>query len=116
MKIKFQADSDLNEDILNGVIRRVPEIDFRTASDASLDGLDDPKVLAFAASEGRILVTHDRRTMPHHFAEFIAVETCPGLIVISQKAPVGTIIDDLILIWHVSEPSEFLNSVRTLPL
>ncbi len=50
MKIKFQADSDLNEDILNGVIRRVPEIDFRTVSDASLDGLDDPKVLAFATS------------------------------------------------------------------
>lgn len=116
MKIKFQADSDLNEDILNGVIRRVPEIDFRTASDASLDGLDDPSVLALAASEGRILVTHDRRTMPHHFAEFIKVGTCPGLIVVSQKAPVGTIIDDLILIWHVSEPSEFLNSVRTLPL
>ncbi len=116
MKIKFQADSDLNEDILNGVIRRVPEIDFRTASDASLVGLDDPTVLALAASEGRILVTHDRRTMPHHFADFIEVETSPGLIVVSQKAPVGTIIDDLILIWHVSDPSEFLNSVRTLPL
>ena len=116
MKIKFQADSDLNEDILNGVIRRVPEIDFRTASDASLDGLNDSTVLALAASEGRILVTHDRRTMPHHFAKFIEVETCPGLNVVSQKASVGTIIDDLILIWHVSDPSEFLNSVRTLPL
>jgi hypothetical protein len=32
MKIKFQADADLNEDIVTGVLRRMPEIDFQTAN------------------------------------------------------------------------------------
>ena len=32
MKVRFQADADLNEDIVAGVQRRVPEIDFQTAA------------------------------------------------------------------------------------
>ncbi len=41
MKIKFQADADLNEDIVTGVLRRVPEIDFQTATEAGLIGIPD---------------------------------------------------------------------------
>jgi hypothetical protein len=37
MKIRFQADADLNEDIVTGVLRRVPEIDFQTATEAQLE-------------------------------------------------------------------------------
>ena len=62
MKIRFQADADFNEDIVSGVLRRLPEIDFQTASEAGLASLSDPEVLAKAAVEGRILITHDRKT------------------------------------------------------
>jgi len=31
MKIRFQADADLNEDIVSGVLRLEPSIDFQTA-------------------------------------------------------------------------------------
>ncbi len=77
MKIRFQSDADLNEDIVMGVRRRVAEIDFQTAAEAGLTGRDDIDVLALAAREGRILVSHDRRTMPAHFAEFITTRTSP---------------------------------------
>ena len=39
MKVRFQADADLNEDIVSGVLRRVPEIDFQTANEAELESL-----------------------------------------------------------------------------
>ena len=71
MKVRYQADADFNEDILTGVLRRAPEVDFQTAHDARLGGLEDSKVLAIAADEGRILVTHDRKTMPRHFGELM---------------------------------------------
>jgi hypothetical protein len=45
MKVKFQADADLNEDIVTGVLRRVPEIDFQTATEAGLQALKDENVL-----------------------------------------------------------------------
>ena len=47
-----------------------PGIDFRTATAAGLAGVDDAAVLAIAAQDQRILVTHDQTTMPTHFGEF----------------------------------------------
>ena len=49
MKVRFQADADLNQDIVRAVRRRAPEIDLQTAHDAGLHGLDDGAVLAQAA-------------------------------------------------------------------
>jgi len=71
VKLRFQADADLKEDIAKGVMRREPEIDFRTATSASLSRLSDLEVLTLAAEEGRILVSHDRKTMPQTFGRFI---------------------------------------------
>ena len=62
MKVSFQADADLNENIVRGVVRREPQIDFQTATAAGLPGLSDLDVLTMAASAGRILVSHDRKT------------------------------------------------------
>jgi hypothetical protein len=98
MKIRFQADADLNQIILQAVIRREPSIDFLTAEAADLVGLKDPKVLAVAAGEGRVLVSHDQKTMPRHFAEFIAPTRSPGLRLILQHLPIATAMEDILLI------------------
>lgn len=116
MKVRYQADADLNEDIVTGVRRRAPEIDFQTAHEAHLEGVEDPDVLAAAAREGRILVTHDRKTMPKHFGSFIASRQSPGLFIISQHTDLSLTIEELILVWSASEAEEYVNSVRTLPL
>ena len=75
MKVRFQADADLKHAIVSATLRREPAIDFRTAPSADLAGRDDMEVLAIAAQEGRVLVSHDTRTMPGHFAEFISNNT-----------------------------------------
>jgi predicted nuclease of predicted toxin-antitoxin system len=116
VKLRYQADTDLNEDIVTGVQRRAPEIDFQTAHEAQLEGLEDPDVLDAAAREGRILVTHDRKTMPKHFGSFIAARQSPGLLIISQHTDLLLAIEELILIWAASEAEEYTNSIRTLPL
>jgi hypothetical protein len=46
MRIRFQADADFNHNIVAAVLRRSPEVDFRTASAAGLAGLKDRDVLA----------------------------------------------------------------------
>ena len=46
MKSRFQADNDLRKAIVRGVARRAPEIDFRSAQMARLDGIPDHEVLA----------------------------------------------------------------------
>ena len=95
MKPRFQADADFNEEIVSGLLRSHLELDFQTAEEAELRGLPDPDVLARAADDRRILVTHDRRTMPAHFANFIRRRECPGVIIISQRVSVRRAMDEL---------------------
>ena len=116
MPIRFLADADLNEDIVTGIVRREPRIDFQTAQAANLRELSAPEVLAMAAHENRILVTHDRRTMPRHFADFIQHRHSPGVFVIAQSVRVGIAIEELLLVWTVSDSEEWANLIVSLPL
>lgn len=99
---------------MNGLIRRQPEIDFALPQDTIPDGLADPEVLAVAASLRR---THDVRTMPKHFKDFVTRRRdCPGVIVVPGSMPVRQAIDEILLIWHASEAKEWANLFRRLPL
>jgi hypothetical protein len=116
MKIRFQADADLNQIIVRATLRLEPAIDFQTAHEAGLAGLDDPDVLKKVAQEGRILVSHDRKTMPDHFGQFIVTEESPGTLIVSQKMPGAQAAEELFLIWYASESEESVNRIRSLPL
>jgi hypothetical protein len=117
VSILFQADNDLNKLIVAATFRREPAIDFRTAQSAQLDYLDDGTVIQRAASEGRILVTHDKRTLPKHFASFLAKgNASPGvLLVIPQDVPLRIVVDTLVLIWADDRPSDWENAVTVVP-
>jgi len=116
VKVRFQADADLNEDIVTGVLRRAPAIEFQTAKEAALYGLEDEDVLALAALEGRILVSHDRRTMPGHFGRFISTSKSPGLLIVSQRHKLSSVIEEIILIWGASESEEWVDRISVIPL
>ena len=116
MSLRFQADADLNQVIVLGLLRREPAIDFKTANEAGLEGLKDPDVLALAAAEDRILVTHDIRFMPGHFAAFIQAATSPGVFLIPQNLPIAVAVEELLLLWSATESSEWINQIVCLPL
>ena len=109
--IRFQADADLNGHILRAIRRREPGIDFKSADAAQLRGVPDPEVLARAADENRILVTHDMRTMPKHFATYLQTHTSPGVFIVPQSLPIATAADELILIWAASEAEEWTDRI-----
>ena len=116
MTIRFQADADFNQTILLAAIRREPSLDFQTAAAVGLIGLADLDVLAKAAQEGRLLVTHDQRTMPRHFAEFVTQHTSTGVLVVRQSLPIAAVVDDLLLIHAATEAEEWINRLAYLPL
>lgn len=116
MSIRFQADADLNHILIKAVLRREPMIDFQTSEAAGIRGLSDPEVLEFAAREHRLLVTHDRKTMPKHFADFVEHTDSYGVIVVPQRLAISSAVDDLVLIWAASEVEEWVNKIQSLPL
>jgi hypothetical protein len=116
MKIRFQADNDLDEDILRAVKRLEPAIDFQRAPELSLHtGILDPEVLRLCAEENRMLVTHDRHSMPDHFLEFIQQHNSPGVFIISRKLPVGKAAEWLLLYWVASTAEEYQNQIIDIP-
>jgi predicted nuclease of predicted toxin-antitoxin system len=115
--VRFLADASLNHDIVAACLRREPAMDFLSAVDAKLEGVSDPEVLALAAHQGRILVTHDLHTMPWHFGEFLVARgRSPGVLLVSQRTPIAEVADWLLLIWAASETEEWDNRILEIPL
>jgi Domain of unknown function (DUF5615) len=113
--IRFQADADLRQAIVTGTIRRQPSLDFQSANEAGLEGIKDPEVLAIAAQDCRVLVTHDRKTMPTEFGQFISSQTSSGVLILSQNLPISEAIDAIILVWEASTAEEWVDQIMTLP-
>lgn len=115
MRIRFQADNDLNKAIVRAVVRREPAVDFRSAQSARLDHVPDPQVLMGSAQTGRILVSHDFQTMPEHFREFALEHHTPGVFLIPQDLPIGLAVDTLILVWAATDANEWENRLCLVP-
>lgn len=116
MRIRFQADESLNNDVVKAIRRREPAIDFLTTAEAKLRGLDDPAVLRAAAGAGRMLVTADKSTLPVHFASLIAEVQSPGLVIVPRRLVISLVVEEIILIWTASEAEEWINRVCYIPL
>jgi hypothetical protein len=116
MKIRFQADADLDGRIIRGIKRRSRDIDIRTAASAGLFALKDPEVLRLSAEDRRILVSQDRRTMPVHFIQYIGSANSSGVILIREKVSIAVAIEELILVWAASETEEWINRLVWIPL
>lgn len=116
MRPRFQADADFNYKIVVGLRRREPSVDFLSAHEGGVVNMPDPEVLRIAAQSGRVLVSHDRKTMPGHFARFRQTQSSPGLIIVSQDLDIGAAIEDLLLIWLSTEAEEWVEQLGFVPV
>jgi hypothetical protein len=116
MRPRFQADADFNHKVVVGLRRRELSVDFLSAREGGVVGFPDPDVLAIAAGAGRILVSHDRKTMPGHFARFCETRSSPGLIIVSQDLDIGAAIEELLLIWLATDAEEWVERVGFVPV
>lgn len=116
MSLRFQADADLNANIRRAVARHERAIDLRSAVAAGLPYLPDSDVLRIAAEDGRLLVTHDQRTMPRAFGAFILTRSSPGVLIVPQRLTVEEAAEELVLLWLTQEPKDWCDRIAWLPL
>ena len=80
--------------------------------DALLEGTPDPAVLAWAATENRVLITNDRNTMVGFaYQRAAAGEPLPGLIATTNGQSIGSSIDDILLIAEYMPEEEIRNQI-----
>lgn len=116
MKIRFLADADFNQKIVSGLLLREQQIDFKLPQNLIADGVKDPEILALAAAHGRVLVSHDQKTIPAHFGRFIMNSNSAGVILLPQSMGIAAAIEELLMIWFTTDAEEWINRIWRLPI
>lgn len=115
--LRFLADENFNNDILRGVLLRLPEWDMVRVQDVDLSGAKDPDILEWAAREGRVLLTHDVRTMTASaIARINAGLPMPGIVAVSKSLLIGKVIEDILLLAQCGREGDYEGQVEYLPL
>jgi hypothetical protein len=61
--LRLLADENLDRTVVAGVRSQLPDLEFLIAQESGLGGTADPDLLAWAADQDRIVVSHDVNTM-----------------------------------------------------
>ncbi len=115
--LRLAADENFDNGILRGLRQRRPDLNVVRVQVIGLSGTDDPKILAWAPQEGRVLLTHDVQTIPRNAFERVRVgQLMPGIFALAADTPIGQAIEDLLLLAEGSLEGEWDGQVLYLPL
>ena len=110
MFIRIYTDEDVDVRAAEMVTAR--GFDALTTRDAGNLQLDDDEQLAFAASAGRALLTHNRIDFERLAQTYFAENRAHGGIIIAVRRPVGEIVRRLLVILNHVTDAEMKNQVR----
>ena len=119
--IKYLLDADLPRALFQGLKRRQPSLDVLRVQQVGLRTASDPDILAFAAAEGRIVVSRDKATMREFAAARIRDgEPMPGLLVVRRGyllrgTGLGPLIEELLTIAEGSDTEEWFAVIQFVP-
>jgi predicted nuclease of predicted toxin-antitoxin system len=114
--LRWLADENFNNDILRVLFRRSAGLDIVRAQDVGLAGTDDATILAWAAKQNRLLLTHDVSTITAHaYQRVVNGEPMPGVFELRRGVSLSSAVDDILLLTECSNPGEWEGQVRYLP-
>lgn len=115
--MRFLADENFNGKVLAGLQTALPDLDIMRVQDTPMTASNDTDLLAWAAEEGCIVLTHDVQTMVGYAYDRVRDGLpMPGIIEVRITKGIGAAIEELILLISVSTRHEFENQVRYIPL
>lgn len=115
--LRLLADENFNGHIIRGLFRRRSDLDLIRVQDIGLGETDDPIILEWAAVHNRILITHDRATVPDFANErVVAGQAMSGVFIINDRLSLQQAIEELLFLDEYSQRDEWNNLVVYLPL
>ena len=80
-------------------------------------GIDDVRLLAWAAEQDRVLLTHDVSTITAFaYRRIVKGHRMPGVFEVNRSVPIRSAIEDILLLTDCGAPGEWERQVRYLPL
>ncbi|MBO1350051.1 MAG: DUF5615 family PIN-like protein [Hormoscilla sp. GUM202] len=115
--LKFLSDENFKGQIVRGLFLREANLDLLRVQDVGLREVEDPAILDWAATNDRIVLTHDLATMPNFaYKRLSRGEKMSGLFAINNQMPIRQAIDELLILANCSEQREWIGVVIYLPL
>ncbi len=115
--LKLLADENFDNTIVRGLLIRRDNLDMIRVQDVGLSGKDDPFILAWAANDNRVLLTHDVATITRFAYERIVQGLfMPGVIEVKTDVSIRRVIEDILLIVDCSLDGELEGQIYYLPL
>jgi hypothetical protein len=115
--LRLVSDENFNGDIVRGLFRRHPELELVRVQDVGLVQTPDPEILEWAASQGRVLLSHDVSTVPPAAYQRVGDgKPMPGVFIVPDRMPIGQAIDEILFLSVDVEPDEWKDQVVFLPL
>ncbi|MFZ0960262.1 MAG: DUF5615 family PIN-like protein [Terriglobia bacterium] len=115
--LKLLIDENLDQRILRGVQLHVPDLVYAVVQETGLAGAPDAALLAWAARNQHVLVTHDRGTMLRAAQQRMRSEQkTAGLVIVKKELPLSRAIEDLVLLLECSTERDVENQVVFIPL
>lgn len=102
--LRLLADENFNGYIVRGLLRRRPDLALIRIQEVGMAAADDLAVLDWAAVHNRILLTHDRATVPDcAYQRVVAGQAMPGVFVVSDQLSLQQVIEEILLLDEYSE-------------
>jgi predicted nuclease of predicted toxin-antitoxin system len=115
--LRLVADQNFNENIITGLLNRRSELDVIRVRDVGLQAAKDPALLAWAAHAGRILLTHDHKTVPDFAYDRVRVgQLMPGVFLVENSGAFRDVIEDLLMADEIRGPDDWRDRVQRFPL
>lgn len=115
--LRFLADHNFNDHVLTGQLGLDPSVDVIRTRDVGLERAPDEDLLEWAASAGRVILTHDEHTLVGFAYDRVAAGLAmPGVVLVHQWATVRRTIDDVLYLAQAGASTDFKDRVIHVPL
>jgi predicted nuclease of predicted toxin-antitoxin system len=105
--VRVYLDADVNPAVARQARRR--GFDVVSAYEVGNGHLYDPEQLAYAAGQGKVILTHNARDFAPLFDEWWEAGRPHAGIIVSEQLPVGVLLRRLIRMLNVNSASNLVN-------
>lgn len=113
--IRFVADENLDRRIVQALRRIAPHIDVALAQEVGLTGVTDPALLAWAATNQRVVLSHDYKTLPLHARRRIeAGQPVSGILLMKRSVPPAKAAEEIALRGECTDLADWAGQIEYL--
>ena len=113
--LRLLIDEDVHGDIVAGLSRRQPALDLVRVQDVGLGHTPDPLILDWAAQQGRVVVSVDKKTLAADAWDRVRGGLpMTGVVILRALLTIGQAINELELVALVAEPDDLRDQVSFL--